>query len=109
MIDTIDLPPRAFHLGDKKNIGLHGLRLDTGKAWAPTAAVIIYDSAGATTLASTAMTISGTKRLFALYRLTTGAAMTITAAGDYRAYYTVTNGSDVQRWKQVLRIRAVPD
>lgn len=108
-LDTITLPGRTFILGEKKNIGIKNLRNEPGTTLAAaTGTVIIYDSAGATTLSLQSLTMSGTTRVKGTYLLTTGAAMNITAAGTYRAVYTVTNGSSVQKWQQELVVKAQP-
>jgi hypothetical protein len=110
-IDIVKLTGRIFVLGEKKNIGLWNIhRRDDADLTGITATVTIFDSVGNTTLAATAMTMagSGTPYMSATYLLTTGSGQTITAAGTYRAIYTVTYGSEVQIWEQALLVNANP-
>ena len=111
MIDIVRLPQRTFILGEHKTIGLKNIRQQTdANLTGVTATVTIYDSAGSTTLAATAMTMSGSGTPFmdASYLLTTGSAQTITAAGTYRADYVVTFGSEIQIWQQAIQVLSKP-
>ena len=111
-LDIITLPGRDFILGAKKTIGVNNIRNIVGSSVAAaTGTVIIYNSAGATSLVSTNLSMSfstDNKKGKATYLLTTGAGMDITAAGTYRAIYTITYGSTIQKWQQTIVIKAHP-
>jgi len=109
MIDIVRLPERVFVLGEKKQIGVRNLRQANGATVAAaTGTVAIYDSTGSATLAAVALTMAGTTRVTGTYLLTTGAAQTITVVGTYRAIYTITFGTEVQIWEQVIQVVANP-
>lgn len=110
MIDIVQLDGRTFVLGDIKQIGLYNIRLRYEDTLTVTATVRITNSAGTETLAATAMTITGggTVSNNASYLLQTGAGKTITVADTYKAMYTVTNGSEVFKFQQVLTVLADP-
>ena len=111
MIDVVKLDGRTFVLGEHKTIGIMNIRQNTDEALTGvTATVAIYDSAGGATLAATAMTMSGsgTPYMMASYMLTTGSGGTITTAGVYRAVYSLTYGSLIQKWEQTLTVLAQP-
>lgn len=71
-----------------------------------TATVTITDATGATVLAATAMTGSGTTERRFVYTLTTGPAANLTAVGEYLATYIVTYGSRHIYYEQVIRVIA---
>ena len=111
MIDTVAIDGRQMILGWIGTIGLKNIRLSTSEVLTVTATVAIYDSAGASVLGATAMTISGAASSYntAAYTLTTGPGGTITAAGTYRAIYTVTySGAKPLIIEQVLTVLANP-
>jgi hypothetical protein len=111
MIDVVRLDIRTFVLGEHKTIGLKNIRQQTDAPLSGvTGTIAIYDSAGTATLAATSMTMSGdgTPFMFASYLLTTGSGQTITAAGNYRAIYKLTYGSEIQIWEQVIQLLANP-
>lgn len=112
MIDVVKLEGRTFVLFEHKNIGVKNIRLNTGEnISALTAVVSIYDSSGAVVLNSTNMTIAGlgTPYVSATYLLTTGnSPQLITAAGTYRAVYTVLYGSETFVFQQTITVLADP-
>lgn len=73
-----------------------------------TATVTIRDASGATVLAATSMTGSGSTERTFLYLLTTGAAQAITTAGFYRAQYSVTFGTVIDYAYQDIWVLPVP-
>lgn len=96
----------TFVLGEDKNLRITVTDADGASLASATATVGIVDSAGSETLAATAMTGSGTTERVFTYLLTTGAAQTITAAGEYRATYIVTYGSQNIYFEQIIRVVA---
>ena len=94
MSDHVYLPTKRVRLGERLDYRVRAFNRETNASLATAIAQIaIYDSAGTATLAVTSMTISGTKRIIASYRITTGTGQTITAAGTYRVIVRFTFGS----------------
>lgn len=111
MIDTIKLPGRQCILNWIGNVGLQNIRLNTDEVLTVTATIAIYNSAGSTILAATAMTIAGAATTLnsATYLLTTGAGNVITAAGTYRMIFTVTyGGAKPLIVEQLIEVKANP-
>ena len=88
----VDLGKKTWYLGHRERVEVRLFDVRSSGTVTVTATILIKDSAGATTLAATAMTIDATdtKRPVAWYHLTTGAAQTITAAGTYSVFVTST-------------------
>ena len=114
-MDVITLPSRQFTLGDKPTIGLEDIRTKAlDDLTGTTGAITIYDSADAAVSgasgASMTVTLSARdRRGKAEFALTTGAAMIITAAGDYRAVYKITfPDGTVKHWQQKIVIQPNP-
>jgi hypothetical protein len=112
-VDRVTLDTLPWRLGEEDYIGciFRDVELSASLSTA-TATVEIYDSTGATTLSSTAMTLTGTDRRVAKYFLTSGSAKTITAAGVYRAIYRATwsdgTNSIIREAQQQIDVRARP-
>ena len=76
-----------------------------------TATIEIYDSSGSATLTATSMTLTTprTSLGFFKYLITTGAAQTITAAGDYRVVIRLSLNSEIRILQGALTIIAIPE
>lgn len=113
MRDVVTLPDREFILGDRKSIGIRGVRsVNNDSLNGTVGTVVIYDSVGSTILGSTSLTIAynvDKTRVQGSYTLSTGGGQTITAAGTYRAVYkAVFPDGTIYQWEQQLIVKANP-
>lgn len=107
-MNEVTLDKITYILGEEKPVRVsvvheRGIDISSG-----TASIIIYDSVGATTLASTAMTVGTGRPVVASYQLTTGSGKNITASGEYRAIVTFTYSGVIQRWQIPITVKSAP-
>jgi len=98
-------------LGDTFDIGLRNVRNEIGSdiSDGTTGVVSVYDSSGTLKVTAADFTITGTKRLKAVYQLRTGSGFPITAAGTYRAEHSIVLSDLTKKtWQQYIEIKANP-
>jgi len=105
-MNEVTLGRKTFILGEEKPVRVQvkherGIDISAG-----TATIIIYDSAGATTLSSQSMSVSSAA--VCSYQLTTGAGKNITAAGEYRAIVTFVYSGVTRKWQIPITVKAAP-
>lgn len=109
MADEVTGGIKFFRMGEEKPFRVRIREAQGADLSTLTATLEIADSAGSPVLAATAMTVSGSKSVIAVYQVTCKAGGTLTTDGDFPATVRWTY-QGIKRAKQYLiRVRPAPE